>query len=133
MLRLAPRFQSPVHQALWSTGLMVIFGLAVRFVWGAIDPDMRKWTFVTLAPLLGVFTYLQATGRLRLIAVGLVGLGLGGLLFWTLILAWGGMPITGQADYVYIAIIFAFPLACVGLGWWQLRKLEAAARALSSM
>lgn len=124
MLRPAPRFQSPLHQALWSTALMAAFGLAVRFIWGAFDPEMRKWTFVAIAPLMGVATYLQSTGRIRLLAAGLMGLGLGGLLFWTLVLLSSQIPITGPADYVLIAIVFAFPAAAVGLGWWQLRQSD---------
>ena len=124
MLRLAPRFQSPLHQALWSTVLMAAFGLAVRFVWGAYDPEMRKWTFVAIAPLMGVTTYLQSTGRVRLLAAGLMALGLGGLLFWTLVLTSGRFPITGRADYVYVTLVFAFPAAALGLGLWQLRKSD---------
>jgi len=122
--RPAPRFQSPLHQALWSTAIMAAFGLAVRFIWGAFDPEMRKWTFVAIAPFLGVATYLQSTGRVRLLAAGLMGLGLGGLLFWTLVLLSGQIPITGPADYVFIAFIFAFPVTAVGLGWRQLRRSD---------
>lgn len=77
---------------------------------------MSKWTFVAAAPVIGLFTYLLATGRLRLIAVALIGIGLGGLLFWTLILVSGTIPITGRADYVYITLIFAIPAASLGLG-----------------
>lgn len=128
MLRPTLRSRSPVHQALRSTGFVVIFGLAVRFIWGAFDPEMRTWTFVGLAPVAGVLAYLQATGRLRAIATALVGLGLGGLLFWTLILVWGGTPITGRADYAYIALVFAFPAASLGLGIQQLRKLSTASQ-----
>lgn len=122
MPRLTPRFRSPLRQALWSTALMAAFGLAVRFIWGAHDPEMRQWTFVAIAPLVGVTAYLQATGRLRLLARGLVGLGVAALLFWTLVLASGRIPITGRSDYVYIAIVFAFPVAAIGYGSWQLLK-----------
>lgn len=122
MYRLAPRFRSPIHQALWSTALVAVLGLAVRFIWGAYDPEMRRWTFVALAPLIGLLSYLQSTGRHRLISVGLVGLGIGGSLFWTAILLSGRMPVTSRADYGYITLILAFPIACIGLGWWQLRK-----------
>lgn len=124
MFRLAPRSQSPMHQALRSTALMAAFGLALDFIWAAYDPEVKKWDLVATAPVIGLLVYLQATGRLRLIAVGLIGLGLGGLLFWTLILLSGSIPITGRADYAYITLIFAFPALLLGLGVWQLRKLR---------
>jgi len=103
---------------------MVVFGLAVRFVWGAYDPEMRTWTFVALAPMMAVITYSQATRRHRLIAVGLIGLGLGGLLFWAVVLMSGAMPVTTRADYAYITFIVLLPVGCIALGWRMLRKLR---------
>ena len=125
MFRLTPRFQSPVHQALWSAGLMVLFGLAVRLIWGAYDPEMRTWTFVALAPFMAVFTYLQATRRHRLIAVGLMVLSLGALLLYASVLVSGAMPITSRADFAYITLIVLIPVGGVALGWTMLRKLRA--------
>lgn len=125
MLGTAPRSQSPLRQALWSTGLMVVFALIVWFIWGLYDPEMRSWSLLGLAPVMGVFTYLQATRRHRLIALGLIGVGLGGLLLWTILLMSGAKPITSRADYAYIAFILLMPVGCFMLGWMMLRKLRA--------
>ena len=125
MFRVAPRCQSPVHQALWSTGLMVVLGLVVRFVWGAFDPEMRTWTFVALAPFMGAFMYLQATRRHRLIGVGLIVLSLGALLLYASVLMSGAKPITSRADYAYITLILLIPVGGVALGWSMLRRLRA--------
>lgn len=124
MLPLAPRFQSPVHQALWSAGLIVVFALVVWLIWGVVDPEMRSWSLLGLAPVMGLFTYLQATGRHRLIAISLMGIGLGGLLFWAIVLISGAKPITGRADYAYIAFILLVPVGCFALGWMMLRRLR---------
>ncbi|MBW7933804.1 MAG: hypothetical protein H3C62_09385 [Gemmatimonadaceae bacterium] len=105
--------------------MMALFGLAYRFIMGALDPEMRSWALVEVAPLIGLFVYLQLTRRLEMVAVLLMSLGLGALVFWTFILATGAMPITSRADYFYIAVIFAFPAVCVWFGWQQWRKAKA--------
>lgn len=104
---------------------MVVFGLAVRFVWGAFDPEMRTWTFVALAPFMGVLMYLLAMRRHRLIAVGLIVVSLGALLLYASVLMSGAKPITSRADYVYITLIVLIPIGGVALGWSMLRKLRA--------
>lgn len=104
---------------------MVLFGLAVRFIWGTFDPEMRIWTFVALAPFMGAFMYLLATRRHRLIAVGLIVLNLGALLLYTSILMSGTHPVTSRADYAYIALIVFIPIGGVALGWSMLRRLRA--------
>ncbi|MDP1860089.1 MAG: hypothetical protein Q8K82_15545 [Gemmatimonadaceae bacterium] len=126
MLHPPRRFNTPLLQAVWSTGVMAFVGLLYRFIGGAFDPEMRSWAVVAAAPLVGLLVYLQRTRRDSMVAALLLALGLGGLLFWTVVLATGAVPITGQGDFFFIALIFAFPLGCTWLGWRQWRKVRSA-------
>lgn len=128
MLRAPRRFRTPLLQAVWSTGMMAIFGVLYRVIGGAFDPEMRSWALVAAAPLVGLLVYLQRAGRDSAVAVLLLALGIGGLLFWTFVLATGALPITGQGDLVYIAIILAFPIGCIWVGWRQWRKAQVPPR-----
>jgi hypothetical protein len=103
---------------------MILVGLAYRIISGAFDPEGRSWAVVMAAPLAGLFIYLHLSRRESLLAALLIGVGLGALVFWSLILAWGGLPITGGADYLVIAFILSFPVACVWLGWRQWRAAK---------
>jgi hypothetical protein len=101
---------------------MVVVGLAVRFLWGAQDPAMRTWGLVAAAPLMGAFAYFQAAARPRHVALGMMTLGLGAMVFWIVMLVIGGMPATGPIDFLFIAFILALPVAAIILGWLQLRR-----------
>ena len=105
---------------------MALIGLAVRYIGGALDPDFHTWAYVLLAPLLGVITFLQASGRTSILAALLFGLGVGGLVFWIAVLTSGRLPITGRMDYVYVAFILAIPLVCVALAVRLWRRPRAA-------
>jgi len=114
---------SPLRQALISTTIFTIFAVATRLIWGAVDPEMRSWSLVAVAPWAGLYTYLQASGRLMTIANMLVALGIGGFLFWSAILISGRWPTTRE-DLPYIVAILAFPAVALGLGLFQRHRLR---------
>jgi hypothetical protein len=114
---------SPLRQALVSTGVAALFGIAIRFVWGAVDPEMRTWTFTAIAPWSGVYTYLHASGRLGAIANTLIALGAVGFIFWIAVIVSGRMPIS-RSDLPYALGVLAFPLAALALGLYQRRRLQ---------
>ena len=120
--KLHPFFAKPIGRAVWATVGMALFGVAARYVWGAFDPDMRRWTFVTIAPIIGGVVYLQESGRAAVLAGAMIGLGVVGVLFWSAVLILGGMPITSSADYAYITFIVAVPVGCILLGLYGWRK-----------
>jgi hypothetical protein len=117
-----PAKSSPLRQALVSTLFTALFGIAVRFGWGAFDPDMRTWTFVGVAPVSGLFAYLHASGRVRAIAGMLITLGVLGLVFWLAVLLSGRVPTT-RDDLPYLLVVLAFPLGAIALGLYQRRRL----------
>jgi len=116
---------TPLRRALASTASMALFAVVVRYVWGAIDPEMRTWSLLGAAPVLGLLTYLDASGRKAAAATLFVTLGAGGLLFWTAALVSGVLPAT-RADVPWILIIYAFPIACLGIGIQMRRTLRRA-------
>lgn len=117
--------KSPVGRALASAAIFAAFGVAVRFVWGAFDPEMRSWSMVAAAPLMGLVTYLQAVGKPRQLGRFFVGFGILGILFWTVAIAIGTLPVEARIDWFWVAIIYAFPTACIVLGFRELRKSTA--------
>lgn len=112
---------SPLQQALRATLTFVLVAVVLRLIWGAIDPEMRDWSIVAVAPLSGLYTYLYASGRHRTIAVLLVALGVGGLLLFSGILLSDWWPTT-RGDVPYVIVVFAFPVFAIGLGLQQLRQ-----------
>lgn len=56
-----------------------------------------------------------------LVAVLLFVVGIGGLVVWSVALAGGRYPIAGPLDALNPAVIFAFRLGSVWLGWRQSR------------
>lgn len=116
---------TPLRQALRSTAVMAVFGLAYRYIGGAIDEGLRTWAIVGVSPLAGIFTYLESSGRRRLFAKAVIGLGVAGLLFWTWALRWGSLKAPEPSEYGYVALIFLFPLVAVALGWRMLRRERA--------
>lgn len=114
---------TPMRQAVASTVVFVVFAVVLRYTWGAFDPEMRSWSLLGAAPVLGVLTYLQASKRESTVATFFIALGGGGLAFWTAVLLSGTFPVT-RADVSWVLIIFAFPLACLGLGIQKRRNLR---------
>lgn len=114
---------SPLQQALQSTLTFAVVALVIRLVWGAVDPEMRNWSLLAVAPLSGLHTFLYASGRLRAIATLLIAFGIGGLVLWTTVLVGNWWPTTRQ-DVPYVVLVFAFPVVALGLGLAQLRKLR---------
>jgi uncharacterized membrane protein len=118
----APR--TPIAQAVRSTVIMTVFGFAVRYIGGALDPDFRTWSYVFLAPIMGGLSYLFASGRASIVAAVLFGLGVGGLVFWSALLWTDRFPITGRMDWVFIAFILSIPVLCLGMAiriWRRVR------------
>jgi hypothetical protein len=122
---LARFLTTPLRRAVASSVSVALFAVVVRYTWGAFDPEMRSWSLLGAAPLLGVFTYLEASGREAALATLFITLGAGGLLFWTAVLVSGVFP-AARADLPWLLIIYAFPFACLGLGIHKHRKLRRA-------
>ena len=120
----APR--TPIAQAVRSTVIMALFGLAVRYIGGAFDPDFHTWTYMLLAPIMGGYIYLNASGRASIVAAVLFGVGTGGLLFWSVLLWTDRFPITGRMDWAFIAFIFSIPAFAVAMAVRIWRRLRAA-------
>jgi hypothetical protein len=116
---------SPLRQALIATGKIAVLGVIIRYVWGAYDPEMRTWAFAAAAPVAGLHTYLQASGRLGALATMLIAMGIGGLLLWTAVLLFGWIPTT-RGDIPYVIGVFAFPAGALALGLYQRRQLRSA-------
>jgi len=114
---------TPLRRAIASTVSVALFAVVVRYTWGAVDPEMRTWSFLGAAPVLGLLTYLEASGREAPLATLFLTLGAGGLIFWTAVLALRVFPAT-RADLPWLVIIYAFPLACLGIGIQKRRRLR---------
>jgi len=108
-----------------SAAIFAAFGVAVRYVWAAFDPEMHSWSIVAAAPLMGLVTYLQAVGKPRQLGRFFVGFGFLGILFWTVAIAIGTLPIEARGDWFWVAFIYAFPTACIVLGLRDLKKPHA--------
>lgn len=100
---------APVRKALWTTLVVVLFGVAWRFLGAAVDPGLGSWAVVAIAPLVGLFIYRRETGQVPIPPVAMVVLGGGLLLFWILSIALGRLPITSRVDWLYAAFIVAIP------------------------
>lgn len=116
---------TPLRRAVASTVFVAMFAVVLRYTWGAFDPEMRSWSLLGAAPVLGIFTYLQASGREATLATFFIIVGGGGLAFWTALLLSGIFPVA-RADVPWVLIIFAFPLACLVLGIQKRRNLRRA-------
>ncbi len=116
---------SPLRQAIVSTCVLAAIGVGIRYTWGAFDSEMRNWSIAATAPIVGLFTYLHASGRLAAVATMLVTMGIGGLILWTAVLLFDWIPTT-RADVPYVIGVFAFPALALGLGLYQRRQLRRA-------
>lgn len=119
---------TPLGQAIWSMLGLCVFAVLLRFTWGFVDPEMRGWSVLLAAPVLGVLTYLHAIGRHSAVATFLIAIGAAGLAFWTGIVASGRMPVA-RADVPWVALIFAFPLVSLGIGLYKRQQLQRQAAA----
>ena len=120
-------FSPPLRKALWSTLRVALFGIAWRFIGAAIDPELRTWAVVAIAPLAGLVTYRRETGRDPIPPVAMVSLGGGGLLFWIVAIASGRLPITSRVDWLYVAFIVAIPAFLLIMGTWSYRRRRSSA------
>ncbi len=114
--------RSPLRGALRTTAFMIAVGVAYRYVGAAIDPGLQTWGIVAAAPLVGLTTYLQVSGKNSLLAALFFCLGIGALVFWTLGVTSGRMPIASRSDAFYATLVFAFPVVAIGLAVWTWRK-----------
>jgi len=119
---------SPLRQAVVATVVFAVLGVAMRYIGGAIDPDMRSWGMVALSPVSGLYTYRNASGRHRAIANLFVALGVFGLVFWVAMVLSGRLPATRE-DIPSLLVVFAFPVAALVLG---LRRSRSVSRGQSS-
>ena len=114
---------SPLRQALVSTGIFAVIAVVIRLAWGAVDPEMRSWSLLAAAPIVGLQTYLNASGRVTAMANMLVVLGISGLLLFTAVLLFDWWSTT-RADVPYVIAVLAFPALSLGLGLYQRRQLR---------
>lgn len=114
---------SPLRQALRATMAFALAAVVIRLMWGAFDPEVRSYSLVALAPLGGLLAYLYESGRRSAIATLLIGIGIGGLIFWTWMLRSNRWPTTPE-DLPYVIVVFAFPAAALGMGLYQRRQLR---------
>lgn len=113
----------PLRKALWSTFGVALFGLAWRFIGAAIDPELGTWGLVAVAPIAGYFRYRRETGGVALSPVAMMWLGGGGVLFWIVVIASGGLQVTSRVDWLYVAFIVALPIFLLGMGIRYYRRL----------
>jgi hypothetical protein len=119
--------QTPLGIAVRGTVFMALFGVVIRTVWGSFDPDMRKWTFVMISPLLGGVLYLHASGRALALAWLYIALGVAALAFWAFAINSGGLPVTDPGEWILVAMIVAIPVFVALMGLLTLRRARAAA------
>ena len=122
------RPRTPLHQALVATAGMAVFGLIVGLIWGIFDPLMR-WVFVAISPLLGIITYLQASGRRRGMAALTLGIGLVTSAFWIYMMTTGRLEPAGVVEIVLFALIITLPLVMTLYGWRSLLHSSSLIRA----
>lgn len=120
---LSRHLSTPLRRALASTAFFAIGAAVLSLTWGAVDPDTHWWSLVAVAPVIGMLTYLQASGREGALAAFFLALGGGGLLFWIAVLVSGTWPVT-RADLPWIALILTFPLVCLGIGIQKWRRVQ---------
>ncbi len=119
-------FRTPLGVAIRMTLYFAAFGVVVRYVWGAFDPEMHSWALVKASPLVGGFVYLQASGRTRALAWTCVAGGLAALAFWAVAIGTGGLAVTSGIDWTFVAIIVAIPVYLTLFGLYLLRRLREA-------
>ena len=111
----------PIRRALAATATFAAFGLAVRFIGGTFDPDLRSWSLVVIAPLFGMAAYVRATGRDPYPPKLMIGFGVGTLLMYTAVFAFGGLPST-LSEWAMWAFVLSFPVLILVLGIRKLRR-----------
>lgn len=112
----------PVQRALLATAWFAAVGVVFHYLIQIGETEPVGWSLVTISPLFGVATYLDATGRDPYLASVMLGLGIGGVLFWTLAVLSGGLPVKSAGDVLAVAFIVAIPIASIGFGVEKLRR-----------
>ena len=115
-------FSSPLRKALQITLILVLVGVAWRFIGAAIDPELGTWGLVAVAPIAGYFRYRRETGGVALPPVAMMLLGGGMVLFWIVFIVSGRLPITSRVDWLYAALIVAIPAFLLIMGMWSYRR-----------
>lgn len=124
-------FSPPLRKGLRITLILVLVGVAWRFIGAAIDPELKSWALVAVAPIAGYFRYRRETGGVALPPAAMMWLGGGMVLFWIVSIASGGLQITSRVDWLYAAFIVAIPAFLLIMGIWSYRRQRGSASSSS--
>ncbi len=103
-----------------------VFAVMVGFIWGRIDPEVSGISVLIAALAVGIVSYLYASGRRSTLATFCICIGIAGLAFWGSMVASGSLPVA-RGDVPWVTMIFAFPLATLGLGFYMRRRVRRGA------
>jgi len=110
----------PWRRALTSALLMGGIYAAASFAFQLAGPGRILIASLAMAALGGVIGYRLALGKTILPTAGLVALAVGGLALYTAALLFTEPP--PRSDWIFVAIVFAFPVALLVMAYRQWRS-----------